>query len=770
MKRMIILTLLLAPSQAAIAQSQVAAEEPAAQDTTSSDHGVTDIIVTAQKREQSLNSVGMTVTAISGEGLKDQGVTNAADLVKVVPGFVYIETPTGSPVYTLRGVGYVDETLSAAPAVSVYVDEVPLPFSTMARAAVLDLARVEVLKGPQGTLFGENSTGGAFNYIAARPQDEFGAGFDLSYGRFNTFDAQGYITGPVAPDVNMRVAARMLASDDWQKSYTRLDTLGRTRQYQGRVLLDWQATDRLSVSFNVNGWVDRSDTQAPQLVAVVPQVPAALDPELGNYPLPPANNRAADWDPSYDNRRNDNFFQASMRSDYELSSNVTVTSITAYGELKLQANYDGDGTSLNDFDRGVQAKAHSFYQELRASGSGDSFNWVVGGNFSRSRADERLASRTADASNSEIFPGLPLSETTTSSDQKISSKAVFANLEFNLTPELTLKGGARYTKNIRRATNCITDTGNGNFALSFAMLADALNGAAPAPALAPGDCSSLDENFNPGAANSRLAEDNVAWRVGVDWQSSGGLLVYGNISRGYKAGTVGTTPTVFHAQNAPITQEKLTAYEAGFKAPLFDRTLQLNGAVFHYSYDDKQLLGRVLVPPFGLLFQLVNLPKSTLDGAELELNWRPVRGLSFNIASTYLKTEIKEFIGFDGGGNVTDFAGTGLPYSPKWQVNSNAEYEFPINNGLNGFVGGNLSYQSKSNAGFGFDPLLNIKGRTLLDVHVGVEHPDGKWSARLWGRNITNSYYWVSSVQNQDVNIRFAGRPATYGVSLSTKF
>ena len=158
---------------------------------------IQEVVVTAQKRAQNINNVGMSITAISGSALVQQGVSSTADLAKVVPGLTFEPSPFNTPVYTLRGVGYYDSAVSASPTVAVYTDEVPLPFSAMTKAAGLDLERVEVLKGPQGTLYGENTTGGAINYIAAKPTKTYEAGFDAGYGRFNTADVQGYLSGPV---------------------------------------------------------------------------------------------------------------------------------------------------------------------------------------------------------------------------------------------------------------------------------------------------------------------------------------------------------------------------------------------------------------------------------------------------------------------------------------------------------------------------------------------------------------------------------------------
>ena len=182
---------------------------------------VTELVVTAQKREESIQDVPLSITAASGETLTELGVTDTSQLDKIVPGFTYTPSFYGTPIYTIRGVGFLDTSLAGSPTVTVYVDEVPLPFSILSTAATLDPERVEVLKGPQGTLFGSNATGGAVNYVAAKPSDTFDAGADVTWSRFNQVDAQGFITGPLTDTLSGRIALRTVQGGRWQESYTR---------------------------------------------------------------------------------------------------------------------------------------------------------------------------------------------------------------------------------------------------------------------------------------------------------------------------------------------------------------------------------------------------------------------------------------------------------------------------------------------------------------------------------------------------------------------
>lgn len=224
-----------------------------------------EIIVTANKREQSINDVGLTIQAATAEALTNRGIDEVADLSKLVAGFTATQSTFVTPVYTLRGIGLYDATVGAAPAVAIYTDQVPRNFPVMSDALELDIERIEVLKGPQGTLFGQSSTGGAINYIVGKPTSTFEAGLNASYERFNLADVSGFISGPISGSLNARLALRGISGGAWQRSVTRPDDVnGDTRKVMGRLSLDWQPTDRLVVQASITGARDRSDVQAPQ--------------------------------------------------------------------------------------------------------------------------------------------------------------------------------------------------------------------------------------------------------------------------------------------------------------------------------------------------------------------------------------------------------------------------------------------------------------------------------------------------------------------------
>ena len=757
--------LLGAGSAAAQDTSAAGTENPAA---------VSGIVVTANKRAQSINDVPLTITAAKGETLIARGISSTADLAKIVPGLTAQPSPFNTPVYTLRGVGFYESTLSAAPTVAVYTDEVPLPFSAMTKAAALDLERVEVLKGPQGTLFGENTTGGAINYIAAKPTNHFAAGLDGSYGRFNAVDLQGFVSGPLTDTLKGRFAARVNTADDWQYSITRNDRLGATRQYQARTLLEWKPTDRLHVGLNINGWYDNSDSQAPQRIATYLSVPGnPLGPPLLSYPYPPHTARAADWSADFPPlRHHDWFVQGAVRVDDELSHSLTLTSITAYERYKTKSFEDYDGTALHVSDVESLGRINTFSQELRIAGKASHLNWVVGGNYERDDTFDQISYDFGDSTVSVVGPQ-QMTYVTNFTDQRIRSAAAFGNVEYEVLRGLKLQAGARYTDTRRSFRGCTHDNAGYGAAQVFDLLETLFRDPSlPFVPVTPNACVTLDASYAPiiQPLQSQLNQDNISWRAGANYRTPNRGLVYVTVSKGYKAGSFPTTAASTTAQYAPVSQESILAYEVGFKQPLPWAPVQINGALFYYDYKDKQLRGRLLDPVFGPIDSLVQVPKSRVWGAEGEINARPIHGLSLDLAATYLDTRIERFAGFNNAGQLQDFAGSRYPYAPKLQLVADGQYEWRLNSRLGAYVGTDLTCNSATSGSIGDIPELQIRGYALLDLRAGIKSADDRWRVELWGRNVTNTYYWTNALQADDVYLRFTGRPATFGVAVHARF
>ncbi|AUW60279.1 TonB-dependent receptor [Sphingobium sp. SCG-1] len=741
-----------------------------------------DIIVTAQKRSERLSDVPISINAASGDQLKSMGVSSTDDLQKLVPGFTFQKTVYGLPVYFIRGVGFNDTTLGVSPAVSVYVDQQPLPFSPMARGATLDLERVEVLKGPQGTLFGQNSTGGAVNYIAAKPTPQLQAGFDLSYGRFNQVNAEGYISGPITDTLRMRVALRNEYQDDWQKGYTARQSNGKRRFYTGRVSLDWDAADTVRVALTVTGWRDHSDSQQSQLTQYTALVPAPMGRPLPfpieTFPTAPRNSRAAAWDPNLDLSQDNYFYQFAGRIEADLSDDVMLTSLTSYAKYKQDIPIDLDSTTYSSGVSRDFGNIRSFSQEMRLSGDAGKIKWMVGGNYQNDRVIENLLFDPLITSGTGVGP-FTFDTTYVDNDQKISSKSAFGSLDYAITEQLTVQGSIRYTDQDRDFAGCVRDAGNGQLSAALAFLSTIVTGqAATIPA---GVCATLSPGYVPlPIVTNSLNQDNLSWRVSANYKPNSDTLLYANVTKGYKAGSFPTLPSGTSVALTPISQESVLAYEVGTKLSLLSRKIQITAAAFYYDYRDKQLVGYIIDPVFGTLPSLVPIPKTRVTGGEFSIVARPMDGLTLSANSTYLSTRIQQNPATPIGpfGNVTDFKGQSFPYTPKWQGFLDAQYDFALSSGLTAFVGGNVAGRTRttavllSNAPAFADQeaLLRIPGYKLLDLRTGFAAADESWRVEFWGRNVTNKFYVISATRNSDFTTRYTGMPVTYGVTFRYRF
>ena len=213
-----------------------------------------EIVVTAEKVKQNIQNVGISVVALTASQLADRQLTSLDAIAGAVPGLNYAPSSTGTPIFTLRGVGFNNNSLGTYPDVSLYLDQAPLPFPVLASHVMFDLQQVEVMEGPQGTLFGENATGGAINFIAAQPTKRLAAGGSVTYGRFNQADTSGFISGPVTKTLQARFAFTTHNRDAWQHSYTRRARSGAQSYQAARLLLNWEPAATLHVRFDVNGW------------------------------------------------------------------------------------------------------------------------------------------------------------------------------------------------------------------------------------------------------------------------------------------------------------------------------------------------------------------------------------------------------------------------------------------------------------------------------------------------------------------------------------
>ena len=838
MKANLLLTssaMLLAILAAAPSAAQTEPTAPGAENETAT--GDNEIVVTANKREQKLNDVGLTITAATGENLDERGISGPEDLAKLVPGFTFTQSIYSTPVFTLRGIGLYDATFGAAPSVSVYTDEVPRNVPVMSDALDLDIERLEVLKGPQGTLFGQSSTGGAINYIVGKPTDTLEMGGFASYQRFDRFELSGHVSGPLSETLRARLAVKGVTGGAWQRSFSRPDDEnGADRKLMGRLSLEFEPSNTVKFLLTATGARDRSDPLAAQyagtelnlygtqaaltasrnpfgyvdaerfaqvttpsspgfdstrvgrqttvvgrLSSSNPSVRAGATAVLGTPVSDGA--RGADWTPGLLGKSDNDYFQVALRSDYAVSDNVAITSTTAYAKKNLEYAQDIDGTSARVGDIPLDGNVKSFNQELRVAGDSAGINWIVGATFDDVQTEQNNFFILNDYSaNSDL-----ITLTRNNFNSKQQSFGLFGNIEAELTSNFTVQGGVRYTNNKLDAVYCYNDPPE-DIAQGTAFIFGQFLNSVPIN-IKPGECFPSTGDLLLGTARSTLVpvesafeEDNISFRIGANYKFDGGTLLYATLSQGYKAGIFSAIGASRANQYTPATQEKVIAYEAGFKAPLADGRVQLNGAAFYYDYSDKQVRGRIQDAVFGLLEKMLNVPTSKIWGLETDLTIRPVDGLTLSAGATYLNSKVTGdytktpdgLAVYNAAGYTGNFKDSKLPYTPEFSANFDTQYEANLSGNLKAFAGGTLVYQGKQSATFETAVLraedFVIPSYTTLDLRAGVAAEDDSWRVSLFGRNVTNESYITAVSTYLDTLVRYRGKPSVYGVSLQFKY
>lgn len=397
------------------------------------------IVVTAEKRRQNIQDVGMSITAVSGGQLQALGIHDPTELPEVTPGLTVNQTSYGTLVFSIRGIGFQSTSLASPPTVGLYLDQAPIPYASEALGAGLDAERVEVLKGPQGTLYGLNATGGAIDYIANQPTDEFKAGVNFSYGRFDESDIEGFVSGPVATGLDMRAAIRVNESGPWQQSYAPQapQSIGGKDFINGRISALWRPNDTFKSLLMFNAWRDRGYVQEGQYYgfAEVSSAPALLlSPGMLDYPAAPHNDQAADFNSCVNTspfdpivgqangaqwltpvgtelsvgpgstvraggqpvdceppRKNNTYYNAILRMDQELSPSLTLTSLTSYQRFDRNQGIDMSGIPYQ-IQTSIQLGFSSyFYQELRLAGQFWSRgHWMVGANYASDHTLDKI--------------------------------------------------------------------------------------------------------------------------------------------------------------------------------------------------------------------------------------------------------------------------------------------------------------------------------------------------------------------------------------------
>lgn len=794
----------------ALFASNALAQSPAA---------IEEVVVTAQKHAQSVNDIPISINAFTGAQLRDLGVATAEDIALMTPGLTVNDTAaTGVPLYTIRGVGFQDYSTAASSTVGLYFDEVAIPYTVMSRGAIFDVERVEVLKGPQGDLYGRNTTAGQINFISNKPTEEFEAKIIGSFGRFGIFDAEGFVSGSVSDNVQGRFAFKTTqSSEGWQQSLTRDDELGERDLIAVRGMLNFNLGDSADLLLNVHYVQDQSDNKANTAyngdLIGVGQFSNPYTP-LEEYILPTGSsfgqtppwystgdNRDADWTNSYTSpitgttfdlrpQRDNELFGFSAKLNWEIGD-MTLTSITGYDEFEREEANDWDGGFFNDSSNINTTDLSVFSQEIRLSGQTDQLLWIAGAYYSKDEMDEYYHYFMSDSVfgvgsipfGVGLFAPTPIRELDTIYDQETESVAVFGHVEWQFTENWRLTGGIRYTEEDRDWTGC-------TFVADDGSLAGFLN-AQFGSTLGVGDCGTI--NDDPDSPNFIFAvigtprindafqpfTDDIStnkWmgKIGLDYTFNENVMAYATWSNGFKSGGFNGANSNTTQQLQPYREEELTSIEIGAKATLLNGRMQLNAAAFWYDYEDKQEQDRA-VTFVGNISGLTNVPESRINGAELELQWLVTEGLSVNLGAAYLDSLIEEWDAVDPAASAwpnvvrRDVSGLELAMAPEWQLNGLVSYEWSVGNDMYMEVASDFAYKDDTTGGA--QPTDATEEYTVFNARVSLGSQDGRWRAQLWGRNIFDEYYYPAAYTGGNGPfVRSVGMPRTYGVTVEYSF
>lgn len=799
----------------ALAQTAPVSSAPAP---SKADDTLPDIIITAQRREESINKVGLSVQAFTKETLTELRVNNVRDLTAVVPSFTVAQSYQGVPTYTLRGIGFNTINLSSTSTVGTYTDEVAYAYPIMNTGPMIDIERVEVLKGPQGTLYGRNTTAGLINFVTGKPSETSSGGFSLDVGNYETINAGGYITGPIANGVQARFGFRTdLSSKGWQISNSRGEPLGKVKRFGMRGSLALQPGP-FKIDLSATYWVNKSDTVAGQGIGFTPATRPGSGTTASLFNTPgvaayiaanqPTRGDQADW-AAFGPRaadvgrgagldgplaENNYFVGLKGRVELALGDHARFISLTGYNVYDRKATFDWSGAPYEILIQNAVGHIESFAQEVRFEGDGANFNWLIGGYYAKDTildSNRTLLGQNANVGLIRAFTaqaiasplntfGYTLADAGTAfrtyrdvGNIDTTTYSIFANGDYAFSDLLKLTLGARYTRDKQDYVGCSRDYNGSmlpNVNLTNRALFLQIYGQL-APPITANQCNTYNPATNSfGSVSSRLNEDNFAWRVALDLTPSPTSLLYASISRGYKSGTTPINAANIARQNGSVKQEQLTSYEIGAKLGLLDRRVQFNVAGFYYDYKDKQISTYFADPIYTALSRLDNVPKSKAYGVEGELTVRPTNTVTLLANALWLKTRIDTYLGTNAAGQPQNFAGARFIYSPEWTLSGTALLDQPVSNKLN--LTGNISarYQSRQTTIFEINPLYDIKPYTTVNAAIGVKGNNDSWSLQVWGRNLFNQYYWNAVASNANIVVRFPGQTRTYGATAAFRF
>lgn len=760
-----------------------------------------EVVVTATRKAESAQDVGIAISAFTGDTLNDLGVKQPIDIAAQTPG-LFIKNGIGSanPYISIRNVGQSLFVSNASQPVGTYVNDVNLSYTSLTSAPIYDVSRVEVLKGPQGTLFGRNSTAGALSIFSNKPSDETDGSFTLGLGNNNLFEAEGFINGALSDSLAGRVAFKTRQQDGFFTNNLTGNDLGHADVSSGRVSLEWDVNDSFVANLVLEATRDRSgNTPWSSFGFADPTNPVTSDDlvaaglaqgdgvdfsngnEFGRNEVYGAGAFAAGFlgsdrcseDNSLDelialnqagvcttatgqsgdadlysgeyslepDLINDTY-SATLNLQYQFGD-ISLTSISAYLNSERLLGEEFDGTSAISADNIYGTDIELFSQEIRLAGGSDRVDWVGGVYYSYDEVDE-----TTRTNHSDVWFFTHLIDFTQTTD----NLGVFGHANWRLNDSFDLITDLRYTSETIEYDGGISvvDVIDPDFDAIGRGLPVTAGFVATAPA--GQDETDLDE---------------VTWKLGLEYTPNDDWLWYAFASRGVKSGGYNGFWVVLDDELAPYDSESLISYELGFKSTLLNSTLQFNGGVFLYDYEDLQSF--VLDSDF--LFVIDNIPETEIKGAEFDINWLATDNLEVRAGVSFNDTEITKVTPDQINNGI--LVGNRTANSAEFMFNGLVKYSWAVNDRLEASVQTDFNYQSET-----FFTVQNTRAASQDDLWLANARAtlgsanDERWEVALWVKNIADEDYVTEAFPDPgEALIAYnPSVPRTYGVTYTYNF
>lgn len=696
------------------------------------DIGLGEIIVTATRREADVQRIGIAVSAMSAETLEKYSVSDANELTALVPGFSY--TDTGSPVVgliSIRGVSQNDFAGHLEAPNTFYIDEVYLPAISATSLQFFDVSRVEILKGPQGTLFGRNSTGGLLHIITNKPTQEFEGYASLTVAERDQIKLEGAISGPLSDTVRGRLAAYRNKADGYFKNDLGKD-LNEDDIVAGRAHLEMTPNEDLDIRLSADIYKQRpSTTGGAYATAGAPNADG-----LGEH-LPPGSPTAygyvdADGDPftgSFDQPGNieKRLWSVSGRVAYDFGD-ISLISLTSYSDTESDYIEDNDLSPVPFTEFNQTSNSEHFTQELRLEGETENFNWITGVYY-----------LNIDGQYAQGFNILAIGTNLQSASAlKTESWSVFGQGEYAVSDTVSLIAGARWTTDTKKYQYEANCTGP---ACPGFVLPDTIGSA--------------------GLVTDKHTDDGWSARLELDWRPMEDLLLYGSVSRGYKAfsynaGFAGQAPLAGLRFNG----EKLTAFEVGNKLDFWEKRARLNISAFYYDYKDFQAFDQR-----GVTFTLYNTD-ARIYGLDAEFTVRPVESLTLFAGASLLDTKVDDV---PIGAGLQDREAT---QSPSVTFSFAATQVFSLNDNGDISVTANAVYTDEFYSQLSNAPVTLVPSNWLVNARIAYTSPSDRFEFAVFAKNLMDEKRQIYAFDITNIGLveNNYGEPRQFGAELRVNF